>query len=72
MSTKFVTISTAKASKSAEYRESWIGKKAFFETYEGDEILGTITHWHQYFPVVTFEDGTWGRLDSTFRVFQES
>ena len=67
--TKLVTISTAKASKSKTYRDSWIGTKAFYTTYEGDEILGTITHWQQYFPVVTFNDGTWGRLDSTFRVY---
>lgn len=65
---RMVTISTAKASKSAQYRESWIGTKAFWCTDEGDEVLGTITHWAQYFPVVTFNDGTWARLDSTFFV----
>ena len=65
---RMVTISTNKASKSKQYCDSWIGTKAFWTSYEGDEILGTITHWHQWYPVVTFDDGTWARLDESFLV----
>ena len=67
---RLVTISTAKASKSAQYRDSWIGTQAFWTSYEGDEVLGTITGWAQYHPVVTFNDGTHARLDSTFFVLE--
>jgi len=65
---RMVSISRSKASKSAEYRQSWIGTQAFFQTYEGDEMLGTITHWDRWYPVVTFSDGTHGRLDERFLV----
>lgn len=65
---RMVSISRSKASKSQQYRASWIGKKAFWLSYEGDEILGTITHWDRWYPVVTFADGTWGRLDESFLV----
>lgn len=67
MNTKFVTYSRVKAGNSPEYRQSWIGVQAFWTSYEGDEILGTITHWEGSYPVVTFNDGTHGRLDTTFR-----
>ena len=68
--TKLVTISRNKASKSETYRNSWIGTQAFFTTYEGDEILGTITHWDRWYPVVTFNDGTHGRLDESFLTYK--
>lgn len=68
MQTRWVNISTAKASHSAEYCESWIGKKAIYRTHEGEELVGTISRWMQFFPVVTFADGSWGRLDQRFQV----
>jgi len=66
--TRFTTISTAKASKSAQYRQRWIGTQVIYTTWEGDKIQGTITGWAQYFPIATFSDGTWARLDSQVEV----
>lgn len=68
MNTRHTTISTAKASKSAEYRQRWIGTQVIYTTWEGDKIQGTITGWAQYHPIATFSDGTWARLDSQVEV----
>jgi hypothetical protein len=67
-STTITTISTAKASKSAQYRQGWIGTQVMFTTWEGQKIQGTITRWAQYHPIATFSDGTWARLDSQVEV----
>ena len=68
METKFVNISEAKARYSREYCESWLGKQAIFKTYEGEELVGTITHWMHSYPCVTFDNGTWARLDARFKI----
>ena len=66
--TRFTRISTAKASKSAEYRNSWLGTEVIYTTWEGDKLQGTITRWAQYHPIATFSDGTWARLDDVVEV----
>ena len=68
MNTRSTLISTAKASKSEQYRNSWIGTEVIYTTWEGDKIQGTITGWAQYHPIATFADGTWARLDSQVEV----
>lgn len=65
--TRRATISQRKvASESgADYCASWIGLKAVYMTWEADRLIGTITHWSRdgMYPCVTFDDGTWARLD---------
>jgi hypothetical protein len=68
MNTRITTISTYKASKSAKYRDEWIGTQVVFTTWDGQKIQGIINGWAQYHPVATFNDGTWARLDSQVEV----
>lgn len=68
MNTKYVNISTYKASHSREYCQSWIGKQAIYKTYDGQELVGIISHWMKVYPCVTFPDGTWARLDNRFKI----
>lgn len=53
-----------------EYRATWLGMRAVYTTWEGERLIGTITHWSRCgnFPCVTFTDGTWGRLDSDLEI----
>ncbi len=68
MDTRKVTISSRKkAFMGAEYTDTFIGMRAVFTTWEGERLVGTITHFDsqgQGFPVVTFPNGRWARLDS--------
>ena len=49
-------------------REFFLGRRAVFTTYEGTDLIGTITRFDGLYPVVTFPDGRWARLDSTVRL----
>jgi hypothetical protein len=65
--TRKATISSRKvaAEGGAAYCATWIGLKAIYTTWEGERLVGTITHWSTdgMYPCVTFADGTWGRLN---------
>ena len=64
--TRKTTISSRKvyAETGAAYCATWIGLKAIYTTWEGERLVGTITHWNRDgYPCVTFDDGTWGRLN---------
>lgn len=47
------------------------GREAVFTTYEGERVIGTVeapTRWSSGYPIVTFADGTWARLDTLIEV----
>lgn len=68
MNTVVERISRYMASTSATYRQSYVGKRVVFTTYEGKRIEGKITGWAQWYPVATFADGTWARLDTRIEI----
>jgi len=66
ITTRRTTVSQRKiAFMGDDYRNTWLGTQAVFTTWEGERLIGTITHWSDYgsYPCVTFADGTWARLD---------
>lgn len=59
---KKMTIDLHKSTRSREYRNNFVGLLAYYTTYDGQELIGEITHWTRYYPCVTFDDGTWAQL----------
>ena len=74
-STRVTTISQSKLAQEdgSIYAQTWIGLSAVFTTWEGERLVGTITHWSQdgMFPCVTFDDGTWARLDRRMEIVND-
>ena len=72
--TRKTTISQRKVASEngAAYCATWIGLKAIYTTWEGERLVGTITHWSAdgMFPCVTFDDGTWGRLNHDLEIVE--
>jgi len=52
-------------------RPWWIGRKAIFTTWEGQEMVGTIDGFHQGYPRVVFPDGRWARLDRVVTLVED-
>lgn len=64
MTTRMTTLSQRKISNmGSEYLDTFKGLQAVFTNWEGDRKVGVITHNNARFLCVTFDDGTWARLD---------
>lgn len=67
MTTRRTTLSQRRLANDFDgsYRETWINLPAIFTTWEGERLMGTITHFTPdgMFPCVTFPDGKWARLN---------
>jgi len=51
-----------------------VGRKAVFTTYEGERIIGTVEagdRWSSGMAKIRFDDGRWGRADSTIELVVE-
>jgi hypothetical protein len=71
MRTRWTRISQAKAATMGKaYTDKWLGAKVVFTSYEGERIVGEITKWDAsgLFPIASFADGSWARLDSSVEV----
>jgi hypothetical protein len=69
MNTRHTTISRAKVAQVGKaYTDTWLGTQVVFTAYDGTRTVGTITRWDDFYPVATFADGTWARLDSALEV----
>ena len=72
MKTRQTTVSQRKVAEMGKaYTDTWLGTQVVFTTWEGDRRVGTITRWADLYPVATFTDGTWARLDLTLEVVDE-
>jgi hypothetical protein len=65
METRTTTLSRRRINNmGSEYLDTFKGLQAVFTTWEGERLVGTITHFKDaMYPCVTFDDGTWARLD---------
>ena len=65
MNTRTTTLSRRKINNiGLDYLNTFTGMQAVFTTWEGDRIVGTITHFKDnMYPCVTFDNGQWARLD---------
>jgi len=69
MRTRWTRISQSKAATMGKaYTDKWLGVQIVFTTWEGERFVGEITKWDGLFPVASFADGSWARLDSAVEV----
>lgn len=69
MPTRHTRISVKKAAlHGSDYMQTWVGTRAVYTTWDGERRIGTITHWRDGWPCITFAEGTWARLTSHIEV----
>jgi hypothetical protein len=72
MKTHHTTVSQRKVAQVGKaYTDTWLGTQVVFTSYEGDRTVGTITRWDDLYPVATFPNGSWARLDLSVEVVDE-
>lgn len=72
--TRKTTISRRKlcAEGGRAYAETWVGLPVAFTTYEGERLIGTLSHFAPEggmpYPVATFPNGKHARLDHEIEI----
>jgi len=52
----------------AAYTDQWIGTRVIFTGWNGERHEGVISRFDGNYPVATFADGRWARLDRTIEI----